>query len=89
MLHRQDQALSQSLLTLREAVKELLGIPEFRQRTHLAALTMSTEPSTKPVYVAPALRYPRGKAFLSMVLLIVNIDKLTLMVVIVYLQPIA
>ena len=44
MLHRQDQAVPKSLLTLRETVKELFGIPEFRQRTHLAALTMSTEP---------------------------------------------
>jgi hypothetical protein len=52
MLHRQDRALSQSLLTLREAVKELRGIPEFRQRTHLAALTMSTEPSVRCSFIS-------------------------------------
>lgn len=38
MLHQQDQTLSKSLLTVRQALKELLGILEFRQRTCLVTL---------------------------------------------------
>ena len=38
MLHQQDQTLSKSLLTVRQALKELLGILEFRQRTCLVTM---------------------------------------------------
>ena len=39
-----------------KTVKELFGLLEFRQRTHLAALTMSTEPSNAVFDLALGLR---------------------------------
>ena len=38
MLHQQDQALSKSLFTIRETVKELLGLSELCQCAHLVTL---------------------------------------------------
>lgn len=38
MLHQQDQALPKSLLTIWKAIKEMLGVPKFCQRTCLVTL---------------------------------------------------
>jgi hypothetical protein len=42
---QEDQALSKSLLTVRETIKELLGVLELRRRTCLAALKCKHYPA--------------------------------------------
>lgn len=56
VLHRQDQAVSAGLLALREAVKELPGLPEFRQRTRLVTLKCQH-------YLDRATFYDRSSAY--------------------------